>query len=253
MYWLTLLVAGLAVALEVCILALLLLRKLQHRFPVFTWYIVCKIAVSLGRAVFLRNYRVYYYVYWFTEPIDVLLSIAAVYESSVKVYGAFFQIWRVRLVFLGAILAALGYSIWAAEHNRPAHFTGWNAAIIQLMLVVQYVIMGVVALFFLLRHLAGVRWRSYEFRFVFGFGVYATAIALAMIFRSEFGTKYAFLSERGPSVAYFVALLVWLSAVLGKEPDSGLLPAGPPPSPELLEALRTQLRTVKKLLRPKDS
>jgi hypothetical protein len=248
MHWFALLLDGVSVALEVWILTLLRRRNLHRRFPVFTAYIVFTILATILRSAFLSNYRIYFYVYWMTAPADVFLAVAAVYESFFKVYGTFYRVWWIRLLFPSTILAALAYSIWAAQPHPPVHFSGWNATLLKLVIVVQYVIIGICVLFFVVMRFINVRWRLYEFRFVLGFGISACVTALAGIFRSEFGTRYSFLTEQGPGVAYLVAVFIWLSAVLGREPNNGHTLVGRRPTQELLSELRGHLKVIRRFL-----
>ena len=64
----------------------------------------------------------------------------------------------------------------------------------------------------------GIRWRSYSFGIVTGFGFPALAGLLAFTLRSEFGTKYNTLVKYAPPVAYVVGVLVWLDTFL-RQPD----------------------------------
>jgi hypothetical protein len=248
MHWFGLVLEWSSVALQVCIFVLMGRRNLYRRFPLFALYTAYLILATVLRSLFLPNPHVYFYVYWVSEPGEIVLAILAVHESFKAVFGAFYLLWWFRFLFPGAIIAALGYSAWHAYVHPPLQVSALGAAIISMAIAAQYVIVCITVLFFVLLRFIRVRWRLYEFRIVFGFGVSALAVAFAGLVRSEFGTKFVFLTVWLPGVAYLVAVLIWFSAMLGEEPKNGRNIAGRPSPEQLVEGLRHQLRTLKKFL-----
>ena len=57
-------------------------------------------------------------------------------------------------------------------------------------------------------------WRVHEYRFVLGFGISSLGVAFGGAVRSAFVTRFGFVSEMLPAVAYVLVLAVGLSAVL---------------------------------------
>lgn len=253
MYWFGLALEWFSVALQVWIFVLMGRRNLYRRFPLFAAYTAYMIVTTVLRSVFLSNRPVYFYVYWLSEPGQILLAIMAVHESFLAVFRAFYLLWWFRLLIPGAIIAALVYSGWNAYAHPPLHASTGGAVIISMAIAAQYVIVVLAVVFFLLLRFIHVRWRLYEFRIVFGFGISALAVAFAGLVRSEFGTKFTFLSEWLPGVAYLVAVLIWLSAMLGEEPKNGHNIGGKPSNEDLVGELREQMRAIKKFLDKKRS
>src|SRR5438045_4519653 len=103
-----------SVALQVWIFVLMGRRNLYRRFPLFAFYIAYLILATILRSLFLSNQHIYFYVYWFTEPGEILLAILAVHESFRAVFRAFYLLWWFRFLFPGAIAAALTYAAWHA-------------------------------------------------------------------------------------------------------------------------------------------
>ena len=253
MYWFGLALEWTSVALQVWIFVLMGRRNLYGRFPLFAIYTAYMIVTTVLRSVFLSNRAVYFYVYWFSEPGQILLAILAVHESFMAVFRAFYLLWWFRLLIPGAIFASLVYSVWNAYAHRPLHVNATGAAIISMAIAAQYVIVALAVLFFSLLRIVHVRWRLYEFRIVFGFGTSALAVVFAGLIRSEFVTKFIFLSEWLPGMAYLFAVLIWLSAMLGQEPKNGQNIAGKPSKEEVVGELRGQLRAIKRFLGKKDT
>src|SRR5207245_2597494 len=78
---------------------------------------------------------------------------------------------------------------------------------------------GLVLLFFLLCKLVITRWHLYEFHIVYGFGISSGGMVGGVLLRSEFGTKFGWLTVWGPPLAYLLGVIVWLSAFLRQEPE----------------------------------
>src|SRR5262249_3391720 len=83
----------------------------------------------------------------------------------------------------------------------------------------RFTIVGLVLLFFLLAKLVAARWYLYEFHIVYGLGLSSVGMVTAVLVRSEFGTRFAWLTEWGPPLAYLAAVIIWLAAFLRTEPQ----------------------------------
>lgn len=220
MYWFGLSLQWICVILQVWILVLMGRRSLYGRFPLFAAYIAYVAVQTVVRSAFLANQHLYFYVYWFTAPIEMILTVLAAHESFMKVFRSFYLLWWFRIFFPGAIVVAVAYSAWKGYASPPVHVSASGAAIISAALTAQYVILATSILFFVLAKFLHVPWRIHEYRFILGFGISSLAVAFGGAVRSAFGTRFEFVSEMLPAVAYMVALAVWLSAVLQAEPSN---------------------------------
>jgi hypothetical protein len=236
-----------SVVLQVCILALMIWRGLLRRFPLFATYTAYIICITMLRSVVLSNRMVYFYTYWATEPGEILLGLLAVHESFLRIFRVFYAVRWFRILFPGTIAFALVYSGWIAYAHPPRQVSPAGAAIISAAVASEYVIVGISVLFFALVLLFRVRWRIYEFRIVLGFGISALTMVFAGIVRSENGTKFVFLSTYAPPMAYFLAVLIWLSAMLRPGAIEVLEVKDAPDV--LAEDLRGHLSAIKRLLK----
>jgi hypothetical protein len=246
-YWFGLSLLWVPIALRLWIFLLLGRRNLYRRFPWFSLYTLYMVISGLLKGVFLSDWHVYFYVYWIAEPGEILLSILAVHESFMKVFGDFYRLLWFRFLFPAAIATALLYSGWKAYAHPPQQVSAVGSAIVSMAIAAQYSILGIAILFFLLVRFIHVRWRLYEFRFVLGFGVASLIYAFAAVFRSENGTHFAFLSEYLPGMGYVLAVFIWLNAMLAMEPKNGDNIGGMRES-QLLQDLHLHLRTIKRFL-----
>jgi hypothetical protein len=237
---------GLAIAITtvaflICILLLLAKRHLYRQFPLFASYVAYVILQAGLRFAFFSNTHLYFLVYWFTAPVEVILAILAVHESFRRVFRAFYLTRWFRFCFPGAIVLALLYSLLTGYFSPPAHARGIYAAIISGMLMAQYVILTISIAFFVFAKLLQVPWRIHEYRIVAGFGLSSGVTALAAGVRSVFGTRFTFMSEMLPAVSYLLALGIWVSAAAYPLPAKAVS-GGEKPTLEELEQLVSRLR-----------
>jgi hypothetical protein len=246
LYWFGLSELWVPLTLRIWIFALMGRRNLFRRFPLFAAYISYTVAAGVLKAIFLSNWHIYFYVYWFAEPGEILLSVLAVHESFLLVFGDFYRLAWFRLLFPGTIGMALVYSAWKAYIYPPVNLGPVVSAIFSTVITAQYIILGISILFFLLVRFIHVRWRLYEFRIVLGFGVASLIYAFGIVLRSENGKYFDFLSTYLPGMGYVLAVCIWLSAML-EEPKNGHNIAGMPGA-QLVEELRMHLKMLKKFL-----
>lgn len=247
MYWLGSLFLWSTVALQSCILALMARKKILRRFRFLTAYLIYIVCKTVVEAIFLSHQRIYFYVFWATQPAEMVLAILAVHESFMHVFRGFYGLLWFRLFFPAAILLTLAYSAWSAFAHPPLHVSRLGAAIISSAVASEYVIVGIAVLFFAMVGILHVRWRLYEFRIVFGFGISALAMVFAGVLRSQNGTRFNFVSEFLPPMAYLLANLLWLSAMFGKEsPSTDCLAESPD---HMVQELNGHLAAIKQFLR----
>jgi hypothetical protein len=252
MNWLGLGTQITGVALEICILMLMANRRLYRQFPAFASYVAYVMLQTALRFAFHSNIDLYFSVFWFTAPVEVILSILAVHESFRRVFRVFYLARWFRFCFPGAIALALLYSLLVGYFSPPAQASGFYAAIISGMLMAQYVILTISVAFFVLAKLLQVPWRIHEYRIVAGFGLSSGVTALAAGVRSVFVTRFAFASEMLPAVAYLLALGIWVSAAAYPLPAQAVSEAerpAPEDVEELVRRLRQDLAIVRALLK----
>ena len=217
-------------ALTAWVAALVVRRKLQRDFPFFFAYLILSIIVPLLRLSVSGNYVTFFIVFWATEALYALAALFALHEVFHEVFLAFYMLWWwFRLLFPGAAVFIAFLSIRNALHNPALQNPRPMEIVFALATGVNYLEAALFGLFFTLVLLLGIRWKSYPFGIVAGFGLYALGGMLAYGLRSEFGTKYTNIVKYALPVAYVVGLLAWLLTFLGR------------PDPEVVHAWRGQV------------
>jgi hypothetical protein len=241
---LELIIEWLPIPLETWILVLLLRKGLHRRFPLFFFHMVYTTITELTRTLMVGT-APYFYIYWWTKAIADLTAVLAIYESFRAIFGAFYRLAWFRFVWPGTITVIWIYCTWRALIHPPPHFGRTGAILISGAIASSFTIVGLVLLFFLLVRLVITRWYLYEFHIVYGLGISSVGMVLAVLVRSEFGNKFLWLTEWGPPLAYLVAVIVWLSAFLRKEPQ---IKIDTPPE-TLLQEMREDLNKVRRIFR----
>jgi len=234
------------VALEGCIAWLLLRWRAWRCFPVYSIYIVFILFRACLLVASLSHPPTYFWVYWITAPVEILLTILAELESFWRVFRSFRLLRWFWLVLPAAVIATLAYSAWRGYRFPPVEASPAGAAIIHAAVTSHYVILSISILFFLLAALFHIPWRIHEHRFILGFGVASLAVAFGGSVRAVFGPRLAFVSQQAQPIGYLIALLIWLSAVIHPLPKEGVVLE---PPVEILGSLKFQLRNLRSFVR----
>ena len=222
---------SLAAALLAVVLAVIMLRRKLHReFPFFFVYVVFAILAAVVRLSVSGDYVMFFKVFWGTQVLYAVLALLALYEVFHEVFLPFYELWWwFRLIFPGAVGVTVIIFVRRAILYPPVQATPLISAILSFSRAINWVEALLFGLFFALVLLLGVRWRSYPFGIVEGFGISALGALLAYGLRSEFGTKYNMFAKYAPPVAYVLGVLVWLDTFRR------------PPDPEVTHAWRERV------------
>ncbi len=212
-------------------LAMLLYRRQAHKLaPVFFSYVVISVPVSLVRFLTIPNYNVYFFVYWLSEMLLILLSLVTLNQVFWYTYRGFDSIWWLRPLYYGAILVALGVTIRMAIVSPPFVDHPIFSFIVDAEITANMVRAGIVALFAALVKPLVVRFQRYPFGIILGFGVSSVGPSIAYFAFSAFGTKAAGFRDIMASASYIIALVIWLR--IFSLPDTTLTKWEPPIPPE---------------------
>jgi hypothetical protein len=233
------------IVLQASLAALLVRRKVQSLFPMFLAYVLFTLAASIAKLCVYSDYRTYYFVYWGTEAIAVLLATFALLEVFRWIFALFWLSWWYRGFLYGSIIFMLGLAIANAVLNPPAYMHRIGALIFSSGIVVNFMQLTIFMVFWLLSRHLRVGFRRYAFGIMLGFGIASFGTLSARLLRSVFGTKFAIVSAYIPPVAYIFALVFWLHVFWREEPPESewSLPITPE---ELAEQVREYTKILKK-------
>src|ERR1700746_2870003 len=150
-----------SLALEAWLVFLLFKRSVRRHFSVFLVYVVCALATSCIRLLVVRHYRDYFYAYWSTEAVLLPLSVIALNEVFHWMFEGFYRLWWFRLFYYGTIAATLGVAVRNAFVSPPVQAHPVISLILGISIAVNFVRMGIVALFVALQRLLVIEYRRY--------------------------------------------------------------------------------------------
>jgi hypothetical protein len=204
--------------LQVCLAALLVRRRIPRLFPMFFAYVAFSAIAAVAKLCVYSDYRTYYFVYWGTDAVAVLLSILALLEVFRWIFALFWLSWWYRGFLYGSILLVLGLAIANAVLNPPAHMHPLGALIYSSGIVLNFMQLSIFAVFWLLSKHLQIGFRRYAFGIMLGFGLSSFGTLFAGVLRSGFGTNFTAVSTYIPAVAYILAFGFWLHVFWRKEP-----------------------------------
>jgi hypothetical protein len=221
-------------------------RKVFSEFPFFFLYVSFSVAFITLRLSVSGNYQLFFWVSWSTEAIYVLLALLTLHEVFRKVFAAFYEKRWFWLFFPVVVIAISTLAVIYRFGSPPAQASPVISFIISLGMAVNLVQALLFVLFFILVWFNGIGWREYPFGIVMGFAAIAIVIFTVEWARSVFGTKLNAVWSYSHSVAYILAVILWLNTFLR--------PPAPEPqwklkiTPEqLLDEIRQYSKTLGKL------
>lgn len=232
-----------SLALEICLLVLLLRRRIHVLFPVFVACIALTVPSTLARLLTSNHYLAYFYTYWSGDAAFSLLSLVALHEVFYRVFEGLFRLWWFRLFYYGTILAVLAIAIRNAIQHPPVQVSPIISLILATSIAINFVRMGIIALFGVFDWLLDTDYDRYAQGIVVGFGISSVGSLLGFLAFSVFGTKLISIARNAPTVAYILGLIVWIITFALSQPKEQEWK--PPMSPEqMLEEVQGYLRAL---------
>ena len=229
--------------LEIWLLILLTRRNIRRLFPFFFIYIVLVVPSTAARLAASFHYPTYFYIYWFTEALLLLLSLAALHEVFHWMFEGFYRLWWFQVFYYGTIVVVLTVAVRNAFVSPPVQSHPVISLILDVSIAVNFVRAGIAALFIVLHGLLVVEFRRYAYGIVLGFGISSGGSLIGYLLFSVFGTKLESFTRNLSAVAYIVGLLIWVASFIRPEPEDQEY--RPPLDPDqMLEEVQGYLRAL---------
>jgi hypothetical protein len=206
--------------LQAGIAAVLLRRKLHHRFRFFFAYLLAQIAtfLLLYPSFIRQSYATFFYLYWTTNAIGVFLGFMVIHEVFLDVFRPFHTLRDLGTVlFKWAGLVMLLVAGVVSVSSGSSYLAPWMQAIVTTQRCVRIIQVGMVLFLLVFARYLGVSRRQQSFGIALGFGCYATVelTLIASWVGSHLGGRSVDLINL---TAYNAALLTWLGYSLAKSP-----------------------------------
>jgi len=210
--------AGCAVLAAVA--AVILRRKLYREFPLFFTYTLF-VFVNSTALYFLRPYyTVYFYTYWASATLSVLIEFAVMYEIFTHIFRPYDALRKMALIlFRWAAIVLIMVGIVVAASSAPNQWSRIFAAILALERSMRVMQAGLVLFLFLFSQQVGLTHNHRVFGISLGFGIVAATDLTLVTLRATMGTVISEVFNILKTGAYLCSTVVWLQYVLLKEPE----------------------------------
>ena len=197
-------------------------RKLHRKFPVFFAYIVSQIlafSVLFPIYYYSSNFVHYFYAYWASAAISVVLGFKVIHEIFVDVFRPYHALKDLgSVLFKWAGLVMLLVAGVVAASSTAASDGPIVQAILTIQTSVRLIQCGLVLFLLVFSKYLGVSWRQHSFGIALGFGTFASIeLLLVALGASSLGVGTMSRSIINMS-AYNCAIVVWLAYALAKSP-----------------------------------
>jgi hypothetical protein len=206
--------------IQAAIAAIMLRRGLHRQFQCFFAYIVAQILTFavIFPSHLSHNYTAYFYLYWTTSALGVLLGFLVIHEVFLDVFRPFHTLRDLGTVLfkwagLVMLLVAGVVSISASGSNLPP----WMQAIVIAQRCVRIVQVGMVLFLLLFSRYLGARRSQMSFGIALGFGSFAT-VELALVAFWSGGHMGPGMVDLINMAAFNASLLIWLAYSLLESP-----------------------------------
>lgn len=208
--------------LQASLVAIMLWRKLHRTFPVFFSYIAFQILVfaitfPLRGA---RFYTLFFYLYWATTAISVILGFRVIHEVFLDVFRPYHTLRDLgSVLFKWAGLVMLMVAGVVAASTASGTEYPLPTGIMTLQRSVRVVQCGLILFLLVFSRYLGTNWRQKSFGIALGFGAFAgIELSLVALNASTNNVFNQVLSSFINMTAYNLTIFVWMGYMLMKSP-----------------------------------
>ncbi len=206
--------------LQVGLCFLMVRRNLRAQFPFFFSYTAYQV-VSFATLfiVYHRFYEQYFYAYWTSGGISVLLGLAVIYEIFLEAFRPYAELRRLGLLMFrwSALVLAL-VAVVVAASSSGEHADRVVAGVLAVERSIRVLQCGLVLLLFLFADHLGLSWRHRVFGIALGFGFFAAVQLTLVTLFSTLGVAAEVTLSLLKSAAYTISALVWMAYMLAPQP-----------------------------------
>ncbi len=193
-------------------------RGLHKKFKYFFAYILSQILTFAVIFPARDHYNVYFYLYWISNAVSVVLGFEVIHEVFLDVFRPFHTLRDLgTILFKWAGLVMLLVAGVVSVSTRASNLAPWAQGIVTAQRCVRIIQVGMVLFLLFFARYVGVSRRQQSFGIALGFGGFAV-IELALIASwagEHLGTTPVYLINM---FAYNVTLVVWLVYAWMKSP-----------------------------------
>jgi hypothetical protein len=224
-------------------------RRLYREFPFFFTYLTTVVVAELIRFTLfhLKIVLLYFYIYWATEALEVMLGFLVLYEVFlIRLFPGFNITIIYRRLFPAMAIVVVGLTAWEFFHAPSTGPSRIVAIIGAATLALNFCQVAFLLFFGVLMWFMSREWRRYEVGIAGGFGIHA---AVKLLVTSE-RARHSYFStsiDQLPTISYLVAIGIWLFYLSRSDPQ----PEETPITDEMVQEADRSYQDIVHLLRSK--
>src|SRR5246127_569600 len=201
-------------ALEASLVGIMFWRKIHRTFPIFFGYIVFQILVFAITFPLQspRFYVIFFYVYWATTAVSVILGFRVIHEVFLDVFRPYHtlrDLGSVLFTWAGLVMLMVAGVVAASTTSGTEH--PLQTGIMTLQRSVRVVQCGLILFLLVFSRYLGTNWRDKSFGIALGFGAFASVeLALVAINAATDNVFNQVLSSLMNMAVYNFSILIWI-------------------------------------------
>ena len=209
-------------ALQLVLAIIMVKRNLRRDYPMFFNYTVFQIVshVLMFGLWISGSYSLYYYGYWTTSALGILLGFVVIREIFLEAFrpyealrelGEMLFSWSLLVLVLIALVSAFSQSSPQDGRIFTALYTGERS--------IRILQCGVVLFMFVFSRYLGVSAKHQLFGIALGFGTFAAVEMMAIFLWKQYGLISDYSERTVVSATYFFAVATWVGYSLAPVPS----------------------------------
>jgi len=206
--------------LQLSVGALMFKRKLHRKFPIFFAYIVSQVLIFSVLFPIYKwgNYPEYFYTYWITSGVSLVLGFMIIHEIFLDVFHPYHTLKDLGSVLFrwAALVMLLVAGVVAA--SSPIGAQGpLVEAVVTVQRCVRVIQCGLILFLLVFSRYLGVSWRQHSFGIALGFGGFAI-VELTMFTLNASNHASEAAVNLINLVGYNLAIAIWFTYAFLKSP-----------------------------------
>lgn len=184
-------------------------QGVKKQLPWFVSYIAWQLVLTvIGLGIWIGWRSLYIAVFWWMEAVTVVLLVAAVRESLLRIFKGFESLLRWSV--LAVVVAVLAYSAWKGMHAPPVQGSRLVTFVAGAEFVFRWGIAAVSTVSAALMRFIDEPSGKREDAVITGAAIASLGFVALVVVRWLFGTRFTFFAQYLPDVGYFIAAFYWI-------------------------------------------
>ena len=209
-------------ALQCLLIAVMIKRNLRRNYPMFFNYAVFQVVSHLSMYVLLWkfSYAAYYYGYWTTSALGILLGFLVIREIFLEAFRPYEALRELgEMLFSWSLLVLVLIALVSAFSGNSADDGRIFTALYTAERSIRILQCGVVLFMFVFSRYLGVSAKHQLFGIALGFGTFAAVEMLTLFMWKQYGVIDGRTANMVVTSTYFLAACTWVGYSLAPVPS----------------------------------